>query len=361
MKPELLDDPHLWELERAHQDLPILRAFVGLWIVADREGRFVWEPRLLRAKLLPYWDGGDMDRVLNALASSNFIVKYVVNGRAYGEVRSFSKHQVINREPASSLPPPPKQAQTTQQEAAPAVPAVIVYHDGNKTAPSSTIITTYEPVPNRSLTGSEPVGKLYCGEGKGKGIGRESRNRAEAEAECARIGAPAPAAPSADEPEQHAESQECREGTPAPSSGDCLSRGYPTSGGSDKAPATPPKHGGNRYDLGAMSTHVDDVAIELPSKGLTRMMSVPALSLQWWDPRGVHRLALARIGAAPADEWERVAKGLCASAWVAKHPGRCTPRHIAERWSEYSVGKEPGRRVEGEAPKSIEDTYEKLD
>jgi hypothetical protein len=107
VKPEALSDEALWDLEQ-ETGLPIFRAFVGLWTQADREGRFEWRHRPLKAAVLPYWDG-DFSRVLDALASRGFVVKYVVDDREYGLVRSFKKHQLINnREAASILPPPPR-------------------------------------------------------------------------------------------------------------------------------------------------------------------------------------------------------------------------------------------------------------
>jgi hypothetical protein len=109
VKPEALTDEALWDLEQ-ETGLPLFRAFVGLWTQADREGRFEWRPRPLKAAVLPYWDG-DFSRVLDALATRGFLVKYVVDGREYGWVRTFHKHQLINnREAASVLPPPPKAA-----------------------------------------------------------------------------------------------------------------------------------------------------------------------------------------------------------------------------------------------------------
>lgn len=105
IKPEIFDDEDLWDLAQ-ETGLPVLQAFVGLWCYADREGRFEWRPRALKSKILPYWDG-DMRLALEALASRSFIIRYTVNGKNYGYVRTFKEHQQINnKEPASTLPPP---------------------------------------------------------------------------------------------------------------------------------------------------------------------------------------------------------------------------------------------------------------
>lgn len=105
IKPELFDDEGLWDLAE-ETGLPVLQAFVGLWCYADREGRFEWRPRALKSKILPYWDG-EMRLVLEALASRSFIIRYTVNGKNYGHVRTFKEHQQVNnKEPQSTLPAP---------------------------------------------------------------------------------------------------------------------------------------------------------------------------------------------------------------------------------------------------------------
>lgn len=106
IKPEVFHDEEIWALYLA-TGFPILQGFAGLWCYADREGRFEWRPAALKALVVPYWDG-DFEALLLALASFGFIRRYEVDGRSYGLVVNFKKHQAINaREPASTLPPPP--------------------------------------------------------------------------------------------------------------------------------------------------------------------------------------------------------------------------------------------------------------
>ena len=103
IKPEFFTHEGLFEAE-ASTGLPIRIAFAGLWCVADREGRFKWEPRRIGVQVLPY-DGIDFSRVMDALTTRGFIVKYRVNDAWFGWIPSFGKHQVINnRESASNLP-----------------------------------------------------------------------------------------------------------------------------------------------------------------------------------------------------------------------------------------------------------------
>jgi hypothetical protein len=107
VKPELLTDEKLWDLGQ-ETGLPVLQGFVGLWCMADREGRFEWRPRALKTGILPYWEG-DFSRVMDALASRGFLVSYAVDGRDYGAVVNFAKHQTPNnREAPSEIPAPPE-------------------------------------------------------------------------------------------------------------------------------------------------------------------------------------------------------------------------------------------------------------
>ena len=111
VKPEVFSDETLWDLE-LETGLPLLRVFIGLWCYCDREGRFIWSPRALRGAIAPCW-AGDMAAALEALASKLYIVRYTVNGKDYGYVRTFKEHQAINKkEPPSILPPPFEHAST---------------------------------------------------------------------------------------------------------------------------------------------------------------------------------------------------------------------------------------------------------
>lgn len=105
VKPEFFTHEDLFNAE-VEEKLPLRVAFSGLWTVCDREGRFKWRPNTIKLAVLPF-DEVDFSRVLDALASRGFIVKYVVEGENFGYVPSWEKHQVINnRESESTLPPP---------------------------------------------------------------------------------------------------------------------------------------------------------------------------------------------------------------------------------------------------------------
>ena len=78
--------------------------FIGLWCVSDREGRFEWRPKRIKAEVLPY-DNGEITVMLRSLCDAGFIVYYKVDGVEYGQVVNFCKHQNPHHtEKASKLP-----------------------------------------------------------------------------------------------------------------------------------------------------------------------------------------------------------------------------------------------------------------
>lgn len=103
VKPDFFCHEELYDTE-LNSGLPTRLAFAGLFTVADREGRFIWKPRTLKTKVLPY-DDVDFESVLFALRDGGFITHYEVDNKEYGVIESLKKHQKINnREAASVLP-----------------------------------------------------------------------------------------------------------------------------------------------------------------------------------------------------------------------------------------------------------------
>lgn len=105
IKPEFFHHEGLFEAE-SQTKLPLRVAFAGLWCIADREGRFKWEPRRIGVQVLPY-DGVDFSRVLDALTTRGFVVRYRVGDACFGLIPSFRKHQVINNKESQSVLPDP--------------------------------------------------------------------------------------------------------------------------------------------------------------------------------------------------------------------------------------------------------------
>jgi hypothetical protein len=66
--------------------------FIGLWTIADWEGRLKDRPRQIKAQILPY-DKCDAESLLINLEQSGFIQRYTVQGQPVIQVTNFSKHQ----------------------------------------------------------------------------------------------------------------------------------------------------------------------------------------------------------------------------------------------------------------------------
>jgi hypothetical protein len=81
--------------------------FIGLWTLADRDGRLEDRPARIRAELFPYEPRVSVESMLSDLEQAGFVVRYEVDGRAFIAIRTFAKHQRPNlREPASEIPAP---------------------------------------------------------------------------------------------------------------------------------------------------------------------------------------------------------------------------------------------------------------
>ena len=66
--------------------------FIGLWTIADAEGRLKDRPRQIKAQILPY-DECDTDSLLINLEQSRFIQRYSIQGQPVIQVVNFAKHQ----------------------------------------------------------------------------------------------------------------------------------------------------------------------------------------------------------------------------------------------------------------------------
>src|SRR4051794_8984572 len=89
--------------------IPVRWTFAGLWTHVDDEGRAVDNARLIAAALYPLDDdmpAAVVEEHLVLLAKHGKIVRYEVAGRRYLMVRSWRKHQKINKPTASRLPHP---------------------------------------------------------------------------------------------------------------------------------------------------------------------------------------------------------------------------------------------------------------
>lgn len=81
--------------------------FIGLWTLADREGRLEDRPRRIKMELFAY-DSFDLDPMLNRLQADGFLIRYEVYDVRYIQLINFVKHQDPHyKEKASEIPPAP--------------------------------------------------------------------------------------------------------------------------------------------------------------------------------------------------------------------------------------------------------------
>ena len=71
--------------------IPLL--FAGLWCLADKDGILEDRPLRIKAELFPYRDSLDINGYLTVLERDGFVVRYVVERKAYIQVCSFAQHQ----------------------------------------------------------------------------------------------------------------------------------------------------------------------------------------------------------------------------------------------------------------------------
>jgi len=83
--------------------------FIGLWMLADREGRLEDRPKQIEAAIFPY-EEVNIEELLSELENvpgdHPFIQRYQVNGKRYIQVVNFAKHQNPHRNEKESVIPP---------------------------------------------------------------------------------------------------------------------------------------------------------------------------------------------------------------------------------------------------------------
>lgn len=102
IKPGFFLNTDLAELD------PLCRLlFIGLWTIADREGRIKLNPKRIAIEVIPYECGGTTEvvRCIHHLSSTGFLIVYKVGKEDLLQVVNFKKHQHIHKdEKPSELP-----------------------------------------------------------------------------------------------------------------------------------------------------------------------------------------------------------------------------------------------------------------
>jgi len=138
--------------------------FVGLWTIADREGRLEDRPKRIKMEVFP-GDNVDIERALGDLAKAGFITRYEVSGTRYIEVSKFLKHQnPHHREPPSTIPKPEASPHLSQVQNPRLVPNVISPEPEagpgiSGTSPEPAVLIPSSLIPDsgrKALSGSPP-------------------------------------------------------------------------------------------------------------------------------------------------------------------------------------------------------------
>ncbi len=107
IKPDFFRDELTGQLE------PELALFyLGVCCCCDDEGRFQWNPVLIASDIDPYgakWGSAKrVGELLEKLRISGRVVRYEVDGKIYGLMPSFKKHQKPSHPINSKIPAPPR-------------------------------------------------------------------------------------------------------------------------------------------------------------------------------------------------------------------------------------------------------------
>lgn len=100
IKPTFFQNELLTEIDFAGRLL-----FIGLWTLADREGRLEDRPKRIKMQLFAM-DPVDVDQHLRELAELGFIERYQRDGCEYIQIVNFKKHQRPHSNELQSVIPP---------------------------------------------------------------------------------------------------------------------------------------------------------------------------------------------------------------------------------------------------------------
>lgn len=95
IKPEFFRHEGLQDLEIANPGKYPMMVFEALWGHCDSKGRFEWKPRMLKLDILPFLPF-DMAETLAILVKAGMLHRYTVDGKEYGEIGTFEKHQRLS-------------------------------------------------------------------------------------------------------------------------------------------------------------------------------------------------------------------------------------------------------------------------
>lgn len=155
IKPEFFDSEKV-----ASVSFEARLLFAGLWTVSDREGRFEWSARRLKAKLFPY-DDVDMVQVLDQLRAAGLVVCYEVDGQSYGVVPGFKEHQRPHPHESKSVLPAPMSLHDTASNDGSLQPSVSMGTGTGNEERTETLARAHRPNPYAHAQVQAPNGRVF--------------------------------------------------------------------------------------------------------------------------------------------------------------------------------------------------------
>lgn len=156
IKPEFFVDDDIAALQ------PLTRLlFIGMWTLADRDGRLEDRPAKIKVQLLAY-DDIDVDKALTDLERGRFITRYQADGRKLIQIRTFEKNQKVHHsEPEGKFQPNEDFVKLTENGDSP-------FQDGENQFQDGENLSGKE---RNCIKGKERKGKEVCVEKERKGSG----------------------------------------------------------------------------------------------------------------------------------------------------------------------------------------------
>ncbi|KVC84633.1 hypothetical protein WI76_07720 [Burkholderia ubonensis] len=96
--------PEFWTDEKVAMLSPAARLlFIGTWNYADDGGNLEYSSMRLKMQIFP-GDDIDCEPLIASLIAHGMLIEYSVSGKKYLHIRTFNKHQLINRPSKTRLP-----------------------------------------------------------------------------------------------------------------------------------------------------------------------------------------------------------------------------------------------------------------
>lgn len=140
IKPSFFKNEYLAECE------PMARLlFIGLWTLADRDGRLELRPLRIKAEIFPY-DNCDIGSLLRQLADRGFVRAYESGDMKVLEIPKFGEHQRCHPdERTEGLPPPDESAEIAVFPERDTKPGNPTHEPGNFPANCALYPSTFSP------------------------------------------------------------------------------------------------------------------------------------------------------------------------------------------------------------------------